>query len=115
MINTRSGAVDATLPSGTGPFNVATSPEDNTAYVADPGPGKIIVIDTGTRQTSSTVTVGPYGTDPFNAAATRHALYVTNQGASTLSVVDPHSLNVVTTVATGNSPYAVAALPPNHQ
>ncbi|MGH3853856.1 MAG: hypothetical protein ACRDR6_10250 [Pseudonocardiaceae bacterium] len=48
---------------------------------------------------------------PFNAAATRHALYVTDQGANTLSVIDPHTLNVVTTVSTGNSPYAVAALP----
>jgi YVTN family beta-propeller protein len=115
VINTRSGAVEATLPAGIGPFNVATSPEDNSAYVADPGPGKLIVIDTRTRGVSSTVTLGPYGTDPFNAAATRHALYVTNQGANTLSVIDPHTLHVVTTVSTGTSPYGVAALPGHQQ
>jgi YVTN family beta-propeller protein len=115
VINTRNGTVEATLPSGTGPFNVATSPEGDTAYVADPGPGKVVVIDTRTRRTSSTVPVGPYGTDPFSAAATRQAVYVVNQGANTLSVIDPRTLNVVTTVPTGNSPYAVAALPAHDQ
>jgi YVTN family beta-propeller protein len=65
VINTRSGAVEATLPSGIGPFNVATSPTDNAAYVADLGPGNLVVIDTGTRRTSSTVTLGSFGTDPF--------------------------------------------------
>jgi YVTN family beta-propeller protein len=103
--------VEATLPSGIGPFSVATSPTDNTAYVADLGPGKLVVIDTRTRRTSSTVTLGSYGTDPFNAAATRHAVYVTDQGANTLSVIDPRTLTVVTTVKTGTSSYAVAALP----
>jgi YVTN family beta-propeller protein len=111
VINTRSGAVEATIPSGIGPFNVATSPTDNTAYVADLGPGKLGVIDTSTRQTSSTVTLGPHGTDPFNAAATRHAIYVTNQGANTLSIIDPRTLHIVTTVKTGNSPYGVAVVP----
>jgi YVTN family beta-propeller protein len=115
VINTRSGAVEATLPSGIGPFNVATSPTDNAAYVADLGPGNLVVIDTGTRRTSSTVTLGSFGTDPFNAAATPHAIYVTDQGANTLSVIDPHTLHVVTTVSTGNSPYGVAALPGHGQ
>lgn len=100
------------MTAGTGPFNVATSPNDDSVYVADPGPGKLVVINTRTRQVSSTVTLGPYGTDPFNTIATRHAIYVTNQGANTLAVIDPHTLNVVTTgVKTGNSPYDVAALP----
>jgi YVTN family beta-propeller protein len=115
VINTRSGAVEATLPSGMSPFSVATSPTDNIAYVADLGPAKLAVIDTGTRQTSSTVTLGSSGTDPFNTAATRHAVYVANQGASTLSVIDPHTLHLVTTVNTGNSPYGVAALPGHDQ
>jgi YVTN family beta-propeller protein len=102
-------------------FSVATSPTDNIAYVADLGPGKLAVIDVSTRQTSSTVTLGSSGTDPFNTAAIRHAVYVANQGASTLSVIDPHTLHLVTTVNTvntvntGNSPYGVAALPGHDQ
>jgi YVTN family beta-propeller protein len=115
VINTRSGAIEATLPSGIGPFSVATSPNDNSVYVADLGPGKLVVINTRGRQVSSTVTLGSYGTDPFTAAATRHAIYVTNQGANTLSVIDPRTLHVVTTVRTGNSPYGVAVVPGHHQ
>ena len=115
IINTRNGAVEATIPSGTAPFDVATSPTDNRAYLADLGPGNLVVIDTGARRISSTVTLGSSGTDPFNAAATRHAVYVTNQGANTLSVIDPHTLRVMTTVDTGSSPYAVAAVPGHDQ
>jgi YVTN family beta-propeller protein len=54
--------------------------------------------------------VGPYGTDPFTARATNHAVYVANQGANTLSVIDPRTLEVVATVATGNSPYGIAVI-----
>ena len=42
-------------------------------------------------------------------------IYVTDQGANTLSVIDPHTLHVVTTASTGNSPYGVAALPGHGQ
>ena len=44
-------------------------------------------------------------------AATGHAIYVTNQGANTLAVIDPRTRHVVTTVTTGNSPYGVAVDP----
>jgi YVTN family beta-propeller protein len=44
-------------------------------------------------------------------AATDDAIYVTNQGANTLAVIDPSTRHVVTTVTTGNSPYGVAVDP----
>ncbi|MEA2618983.1 MAG: hypothetical protein QOE72_4766 [Chloroflexota bacterium] len=47
------------------------------------------VIDTRVRTAVATVSIGPYGTDPFNAAATLHAIHVVNQGAGMLSVIDP--------------------------
>ena len=87
---------------------MATSSDGCCVYVADLGPGELPVIDTRLRKVVSTVSVGPYGTDPFNATATRHAVYVTNQGANTLSVIDPRTLHVVTTIPTGSSPYGVA-------
>jgi YVTN family beta-propeller protein len=87
---------------------VATSPDGRWAYITDLGPGELKVINTRLHRVGSTVSIGPVGTDPFNAAATNHAIYVANQGAGTLSVINPHTLHVVTTVTAGNSPYGVA-------
>ncbi|MGW3510498.1 hypothetical protein [Streptomyces sp. NPDC000994] len=39
---------------------------------------------------------------------TDHAIYVTNQGAGTLTVIDPASLKVISTVTVGAQPYGVA-------
>ena len=52
--------------------------------------------------------MGPPGTDPFNIAVTSDAVYVTEQGAGTLTVLDPTTLKVLATVSVGNSPYGVA-------
>jgi YVTN family beta-propeller protein len=35
---------------------------------------------------------------------------VADQGANTLSVIDPSTLKVTATVATGNSPYGIAVV-----
>jgi YVTN family beta-propeller protein len=43
-----------------------------------------------------------------NVTATGHATSVANQGANTLSVIDPRTLHLVSTVTTGTSPYRVA-------
>ncbi|WP_443077389.1 hypothetical protein [Streptomyces sp. NBC_01689] len=39
---------------------------------------------------------------------TQEATYVTNQGAGTLTVIDPTSRTVVATVSLGTSPYGIA-------
>jgi YVTN family beta-propeller protein len=44
-------------------------------------------------------------------AVTSSAVYVTEQGAGTLTVIDPKTLKVVATVTVGNSPYGVAVGP----
>ena len=64
------------------------------------------------RRIRSTVSVGPYGTDPFTVRATADALYVANQGANTLSVIDPSTLTATATIATGDSPYGIAVVEP---
>jgi YVTN family beta-propeller protein len=69
-------------------------------------------IDTDTRRVSSTVSVGPTGTDPFSVRATGDALYVANQGASTLSVLDPSTFRATAPIATGNSPFGIAVVQP---
>jgi YVTN family beta-propeller protein len=91
-------------------FGVAVSPKGDRAYVTDLGPGTLTIIDTRTRRVSSTVSIGPYGTDPFTVRATDDAAYVADQGANTLSVIDPSTLKVTATVATGNSPYGIAVV-----
>jgi YVTN family beta-propeller protein len=111
VINAGNGKIEARLREPS-PFSVAMSPKGDRAYVTGLGPGKITAIDTGTHRVSSSVSVGPYGTDPFTVRATGDALYVTNQGADTLSVIDPSTFRVTATVATGNSPYGIAVVQP---
>jgi YVTN family beta-propeller protein len=109
VVDARTGTVQARLDEPS-PFSVAMSPDGDRAYVTGLGPGTLAVIDTGTRRISSTVSVGPYGTDPFTVRATGDAVYVANQGASTLSIIDPSTFKATATIATGNSPYGIAVV-----
>jgi YVTN family beta-propeller protein len=111
VVGVKSRTVTATVPVGEGPFDVALAPDGSKAYVAVLGPGKVSVIDTRTHRVSATVSVGPPGTDPFNVAVTSGAVYVTNQGAGTLAVINPQNLKVVATATVGTSPYGVAVSP----
>jgi YVTN family beta-propeller protein len=111
VINADNGTVEARLREPS-PFSVAMSPNGDRAYVTSLGPGRVTGIDTETHRVSSTVSVGPPGTDPFTVRATRDALYVANQGASTLSIIDPTTLRTTATIGTGNSPYGIAVVQP---
>jgi YVTN family beta-propeller protein len=111
VINAGNGTVAARLREPS-PFSVAMSPNGNRAYVTGLGPGTVTAIDTGTHRVSSTVSVGPYGTDPFTVRAMGDAVYVANQGANTLSVIDQSTFKVTATIATGNSPYGIAVVQP---
>ena len=88
------------------------SPNGDRAYVTGLGPGRVTAIDTATHRVSSTVSVGPHGTDPFTVRATGDAVYVANQGANTLSVIDQSTFRATATIATGNSPYGIAVVQP---
>jgi YVTN family beta-propeller protein len=96
------------VPVGEGPFDVAIGPDATSVYAAVLGPGKVSVIDIASNRVSSALSVGPPGTDPFNLEVTSHAIYVTEQAAGTLTVIDPTSRKVLATVTVGNSPYGVA-------
>jgi YVTN family beta-propeller protein len=111
VINAHNRTVQARLRSPS-PFSVTMSPNGARAYVTGLGPGRVTAIDTRTHRVSSTVSVGPPGTDPFTVRATHDALYVANQGASTLSIIDPSTFRATATVATGNSPYGIAVVQP---
>jgi YVTN family beta-propeller protein len=109
VINAGNGKVAARLREPS-PFSVAISGNGDRAYITGLGPGRLTAIDTGTHRVSSTVSVGPYGTDPFTVRASGDAVYVADQGANTLSVIDQSTLRVTATVATGNSPYGIAVV-----
>jgi YVTN family beta-propeller protein len=111
VLATRTGAVDATVPVGEGAFGVAVAPDGRSAYAVALGPGNVSAIDTRSHRVRATLSVGPAGTDPFNIAVTPGAVYVTNQGAATLAVIEPKSFKTVTTIAVGTSPYGVAVSP----
>jgi YVTN family beta-propeller protein len=111
VINAGNGTVQARLRSPS-PFSVTMGPKGDRAYVTGLGPGTLTAIDTGTDQVRSTVSIGPYGADPFTVRASGDALYVANQGASTLSIIDPNTFRTRATVATGNSPYGIAVVQP---
>ncbi|WP_020578252.1 YncE family protein [Actinopolymorpha alba] len=90
---------------------MAIGPNAQTSYVAVLGPGRIAVIDTQSHRVSTTISVGPPGTDPFNLAVTPSRVYVANQGSGNVSVIDPNTHKVLATVPVGNSPYGIAVKP----
>jgi YVTN family beta-propeller protein len=110
VVDAGSGTVVARLREPS-PFSVAMSPGGDRAYVTGLGPGTVAAIDTRTHQVSSTVSVGPSGTDPFTVRVTDDAVYVANQGANTLTVIDRSTFKATATIATGNSPYGIAVVP----
>ncbi|HEY3669307.1 MAG TPA: beta-propeller fold lactonase family protein [Acidimicrobiia bacterium] len=111
VINAGNGRIAARLREPS-PFSVAISANGDRAYVTSLGPGRITAIDTGTHRVSSTVSVGPYGTDPFTVRATGDAVYVANQGANTLSIIDQSTFKTTATIPTGASPYGIAIVQP---
>jgi YVTN family beta-propeller protein len=109
VVNAGNWTVAARFPEPS-PFGVATSPKGDRAYVTSLGPGRVTAIDTRTNRVSSTVSIGPSGTDPFTVRAADNAVYVTNQGANTLSIIDQSTFKLTGTIATGNSPYGIAVV-----
>jgi YVTN family beta-propeller protein len=109
VVDAGNRTVAARLPEPS-PFSVAMSPNGDRAYVTSLGPGRVTAIDTRTHRVSSTVSVGPSGTDPFTVRATDDAVYVANQGANTLSIIDQSTFKATATIATGNSPYGIAVV-----
>jgi YVTN family beta-propeller protein len=75
--------------------------------VAECGARNPAVLDTHAHQVTATVSLGSFGVDPFSVEATANAIYVADQGANALAVIDPRTLKVLTTIRVGNSPYGV--------
>jgi YVTN family beta-propeller protein len=82
--------VIATIPVGTVPMGVATTPRTNTIYVTNSVDNTVSVISGRTNKVVATI---PVGNDPFAVAANprTNTAYVANDRSRTVSVLAPCS------------------------
>jgi YVTN family beta-propeller protein len=118
LVDTASGEVVATLPTGSGPHEVAVSPDGKTAVVSDYGtrgaPGSTLtVIDLAGKRVAKTIDLGehtrPHGV-AFLPGGGRAA--VTAEGSKSLLVVDLETGKVETAIPTGAEVSHMVALSP---
>jgi YVTN family beta-propeller protein len=87
VVDPASSAVVATINVGAGPFQMAISPDRQTAYVVNNLSNSVSVIGTASRTVKYTV---PVGTTPISLAVTPDGstVYVSNSGTQNVSVID---------------------------
>jgi YVTN family beta-propeller protein len=95
---------------GTGPRNVAITPDSSQAYVLNEDDGTVSVINTATSTVTATITVGE---TPLSASATPDGkqVYVLNFDGASVSVINTATNTVTTTIAVGINPRAIAITP----
>jgi YVTN family beta-propeller protein len=110
VIDTASNKVVATIPVGTFPSSVATTPDGTHAYVTNEFDATVSVIDTASSKVVATI---PVGDNPSGVATTPEGTYayVTNSDFGTVSVIDTASNSVVDTIRVGVFPTGVATTP----
>lgn len=118
LIDLASGASLATLPTGSGPHEVAVSPDGATAVISDYGtreaPGSTLtVIDLERAEVVRTVDLGRHTRPHGLAWLDDERLAVTTEGSAHLLVVAPHSGEIVTTVETGEEISHMVAVTPD--
>jgi YVTN family beta-propeller protein/cysteine-rich repeat protein len=110
LVDTRTLAVEATIPVGDAPWGVAWRPDGRRVFVTNREGRSVSVIDPVGQEVVATIGVGrqPLGVavHPFLPRA-----YVTNYDDGTLSVIDTNTLAVAGTVNVGRGPAAVAVHP----
>src|SRR5215471_7006028 len=128
VIDTATDTVSATIPVGLIPFGVAVSPDGSKVYVtnsstANSAPNTVQVIDTATNTVSATITVGltPVCNPPVPCTMAvavspdGSKVYVTNEFANTVSVIDAATNMVSATIPVPSflpsHPFGVAVSP----
>lgn len=96
LIDLESNRSVATLPTGTGPHEIAVSPDGRTAVISNYGTreapgGSLTVVDVETRSVAGTVDLGRHTRPHGLAWLDGERLVVTTEGTSHLLVVDPFS------------------------
>jgi YVTN family beta-propeller protein len=92
------------------PRSIIFTPDGSRAYVTNATASTVEVIDTATRDFTTSISVG---TSPFslaiNPAGTR--VYVTNFSANTVSVIDTSTNSVIATIDVGTRPRGIVLTP----
>ena len=110
LINTKTNAVTATIPVGSGPLGVTFAPKGANAYVANGNSNSVSLINTGTKNTIATIPVGRY---PYSIVVTPDAkfAYVANNNSGTVSVISAAKKKVVATITVGGGVGFLAITP----
>jgi YVTN family beta-propeller protein len=100
------------FPDGTcfEPHGIDISEDGTTLYVACAGGAWIYTVDVKTRKPGRTVITGP-GAYGVAVDAPRHEVWVTNQTANDVSVIDERTLKVLATIPVGKGPALLVSTP----
>jgi len=108
VIDSRTGAILKSIPTGRSPAHLALSDDGSRLFVANRESDSISVIDTRKQEAVKEIGVGHA---PFALTLTpdQTKLIVANAQSATLSIIDTSSLRVVSSPETHKMPYGLAA------
>ena len=119
FVDLASGEVVATVPTGTGPHEVAVSPDGGTAAVADygaqAGGSTLTVVDVPRARVVRTVELGEHTRPHGIAFLDDRRVAVTTEGSGSLLLVDVEAGKVETAVPTGQRVSHMVALDPRRE
>jgi YVTN family beta-propeller protein len=110
VINTTTGAVDATVSLPDMPVRIAASPSGDRVFISQQQSNTVRVYDALSRALVATISVGS-GPNGLAVSPDGRFLFVANTFSNTLSKVDLTSFTVVETIATSPFPSKVAIGP----
>jgi len=118
LVDLASGLVVATLPTGTGPHEVAVSPDGRTAVVSNYGDqttvgASLTVLDLMERRVERTISTGAWERPHGLAFLSDDRLAVTAERDSAVVVVDLGAGRVISSAATGGGVSHMVALAPD--
>ena len=119
VIDTTTDQVIATVPVGSAPTSVATTYNGTFAFVANQGSNTVTVVNTYDNTFYKTIDVGAQPTGIVQATTATQtspgnwtrAVYVTNSGSNTVSVIETLTDTVAGTIPVGGNPTGVAVSP----
>ena len=110
VIDTRTAAIVARVPTGKRPFALDVSPDGKRVYVPNHDSSSISVIDTATNAVINTIPVAPnpHWVD-FSPDGTR--LYAANHESNLLTTIDTATGAILGTTPVGKSPHSIVRVP----
>ena len=110
VINATTNTAGSPITVGSGPTDIAITPNGATAYVTNVGSGTVTPINTATNTAGSPITVG---SGPSDIAITPNGAtaYVTNNGSGTVTPINTATNTAGSPITVGSSPVGIAITP----